>query len=153
MLSADRFALRSDIVTKLGKIVLPIFAVLIVLAAAYCFLAARSQDYIEFAQSINASGWEDKITYSMLSDELKEIVSEEEFADDTPEARIAMYRKLEELVLDDSEHFYCSTSWWKTPCFEAYTIDGVTYYVEIEMDFNKLPGGIEVANFTCHIQE
>ena len=78
MLSADRFALRSDIVTKLGKIVLPIFAVLIVLAAAYCFLAARSQDYIEFAQSINASGWEDKITYSMLSNELKEIVSEED---------------------------------------------------------------------------
>lgn len=139
--------------TKLGKIVLPIFAVLIILAAAFWFLAARAQDPVEFVQSINASGWKDKITYSMLSDELKEIVSEEEFADDAPEARIAMYRKLEELVLDDSEHFYCSTSWWKTPCFEAYTIDGVTYYVEIEMDFNKIPGGIEVANFTCHIQE
>ncbi|MDE6747422.1 MAG: hypothetical protein K2J72_12435, partial [Oscillospiraceae bacterium] len=62
--------------TKLGKIVLPIFAVLIVLAAAFCFLVAQSQDYVEFAQSINASGWNDIIIYSMVSDELIEIVSE-----------------------------------------------------------------------------
>lgn len=75
------------------------------------------------------------------------------FSDNTPEARLAMYRKLEDLVLDDSEHFYSSTSWWKTSCFESYTIDGVTYSVEIEIDLNKRPGGMEVANFTCHIQE
>lgn len=65
--------------TKLGKIVLPIFAVLIVFAAVFCFLAARAQDPAEFSMSICASGWEDKITYSMLSDELKEIVSEKNF--------------------------------------------------------------------------
>lgn len=145
--------MRSDTVTKLGKIVLPIFAALIVFAVVFCFLAARAQDPVEFSMSICASGWEDKITYSMISDELKEIVSEEEFSDNTPEARLAMYRKLEDLVLDDSEHFYSSTSWWKTPCFESYTIDGVTYSVEIEIDLNKRPGGMEVANFTCHIQE
>lgn len=137
--------------TKLGKIVLLVWAVLIVLAAAFYILAVRTQGPVEFAQSICASGWEGKVTYSMLSDELREIVTEEEFSNSTPEARLEMYRKLEDLVLDDSEHFYCSTSWWKTPCFESYTIDGITYSIEIEIDFNKCPGGMEVANFTCHI--
>lgn len=137
--------------TKLGKIVLLVWAVLIVLAAAFYILAVRAQDPVEFVQSICAYGWEGKVTYSMLSDELKKIVTEEEFSDSTPEARLEMYRKLEDLVLDDSENFYCSTSWWKTPCFESYTIDGITYSIEIEIDFNKCPGGMEAANFTCHI--
>ena len=128
-----------------------ISAVLIALASAFFLLSVNSYNAVEFSREICVSGWQGKVTYSMLSDELKKIISEEEFSDSTPEARMAMYRKLEDLVLDSSEHFYCSTSWWKTPCFELYTIDGITYSIDIEIDFNKCLNGIKAVNFTCHI--
>ena len=109
----------------------------------------------ELCSSINPYGWEDSITYSMLSSELQEIISEEEFSDSTPEIRLQMYKKLENLILDDRplNSFDGSTDFWKTPYCENYEIDGVSYYVEFRIDvkcrFNKM----EVRNFTCYIQE
>ncbi len=58
-----------------------ISAVLIALASAFFLLSVNSYNAVEFSREICVSGWQGKVTYSMLSDELKKIISEEEFSD------------------------------------------------------------------------
>ena len=110
---------------------------------------------MELSLNLCENGWEGNITYAMLSDELKEIVSEDEFNDRSNEGRIAMYRKLEKLVLDDrpTEKFDISTAFWKSPCVDAVEIDNMQYFVDIQIDMDSHIYGYEVVNFTCHIFE
>ncbi len=91
--------------------------------------------------------------YSMLSDELRGIISEEEFLDNSPEGRLKMYKKLENLVLDDrpTNDFTGSTHWGKTPCMEIIETNEATYYVEFGIDVTCTLGIIKVRNFTCHL--
>ena len=76
-----------------------IFAAMLIAAGITLFI--NSTRAYELCQDCAAYGWENNLKYSMLSKELKSIISEEEFADDTPEGRLELYQKLNGLVLDD----------------------------------------------------
>lgn len=66
-----------------------------------------------------------------------------------------MYRKLENLVLDErpKDKFDGSTSWWKFPCMEIIEADDTRYYVDFEIDVTCAFGVVRVHNFTCRITE
>lgn len=137
------------------KIMIPAIIIVLVLAII-CFLWQFGKgEAWELSMDICSDGWEGNITYSMLSGELKEIVTEDEFNDSSPEGRIAMYRKLESLVLDDrpAGEFDGSTDFWKSPCVDEIEIGDMDYYVNIEIDLDSYFFDSEVVNFTCHIYE
>ena len=72
----------------------------------------------ELSSNVTLFGWEDYVKYPMLSDELKSVISEEEFNDNSDESRLSMYKKLENLVIDDrpTSRFKGSTAWRKFDC-------------------------------------
>ncbi|MBD5383688.1 MAG: hypothetical protein HDR72_01645 [Ruminococcaceae bacterium] len=108
-----------------------------------------------FCMDMCSDGWEDYLTYKMLSRELRNIISEEEFTDETPEGKLKMYEKLNNLVLDERPYnsFEGSTRWGKTPCFETIEVDGTRYWAEFGIDITCTFGRIEVRNFTCYLHE
>ena len=130
-----------------------------VLILAALLIAAGITIYIdsirsyELCQDCAAYGWENNLKYSMLSKELKSIISEEEFADDTPEGRLELYQKLNGLVLDDrpTKKFHGSTHGCKTPCLYSLNVNGHTYYAEIHAEAMGRLTGIEVRNFYCYL--
>lgn len=105
----------------------------------------------DFCNDVFSRGWEKNIEYSMLSRDLKSIISEDEFNDDTPEGRLEMYKKMNWVILDDrpANDFDGSTRQSKTPYFELAEIDGERTWIEIDVDVNCLFGRISVRNFTC----
>lgn len=143
--------------TKKIKRLLIISAIVIaLLVSAFLVLyrcAVVQQKASDLSERIALFGWEDYIKYSMLSDKLKEIVSEEEFNDSSPEVRMAMYRKLEGLLIDDKpvSSFDGSTGFWKAPYFEIHKEEGISYMVTFRIDLDaKLDGSVEVVNFACY---
>lgn len=135
-----------------------LFAVMIA-AAAFAVWVSDSVKAEDFCQSLDVWGWEDQVSYSMLSRELRNIISEEEFndasRDDTsPETRLRMYQKLDNLVLDDrpKSKFYGSTSWYKGPYMETIEDETLRYFIEFGIDVTCTLGKIKVHNFTCYIQ-
>lgn len=133
-------------------VVISAASVLIVFCAGYTFWAIGIAP-LKLSMDICNKGWEDKLTYSMLSNDLQEIISEEEFTDESPLGRLAIYRKLENLTLDDrsTNKFKGSTSFWKSPCIDIIEVDNKEFYVDIQIDLDA--GLIEpkVVNFTTII--
>ena len=95
--------------------------------------------------------WETSIKYSMLSDKLKEVISEEEFNDRTDEGKYNMYRKLEGLELETTDKDTPSTDWWKTPPCDSVETDAGKFLVEYRIDFKVHLNRIEVINFVTYI--
>ena len=144
--------------TKRKIVISTLIGIVVIISLTFlvlCYNAYQSIKAYELCSNIIPCGWENLITYSMLSSELQEIISEEEFSDPTPEIRFQMYKKLEELILDDRpiENFDGSTYFWKTPYCEACDIDGVSYQVEFRIDVKCHFDKMEVRNFTCYIWE
>lgn len=133
-------------------ITVSVWAVIILALAYYIYWifigVYHDAEYI--SQSIAGEGWEKHLTYSMLSKELKGIISEEEFYDSSAEGRYEMYRKLENLILDDRERYDGSTGHWKTPCGEYCEKDGKGYIVEFRIDLENHLFYSEVVNFCCY---
>lgn len=130
-----------------------IFAALLIAAGITLFI--NSTRSYELCADCIMSGWENNLKYSMLSNELKSIISEEEFTDDTPEGRLEMYKKLNGLVLDDrpTKKFHGSTHGFKTPCLYTLDVNGQSYFVEIHVEAMGRLTGIEVRNFYCYLYE
>lgn len=140
---------------KVIRVLLGIAGILCLVYPVLYYNGYQSYRACELLQSINPAGWEQAISYSMLSPELQEIISEEEFTDSAPEVRFQMYKKLEGLILDDRplKHFDGSTNFWKSPYGETYEIDGTSYFVEFRIDIKCRLNRMEVRNFVCYIQE
>lgn len=104
--------------------------------------------------------WRDYITYSMLSSDIKAVVSEEDFSGES-DALLKMYRSLENVEFSDKDksRFAGSTSHWRgSPVPHIITDDdGRKYIVWYDIDFDVNPWAIipqiKVVNFTCHIEE
>ncbi|MDE7361323.1 MAG: hypothetical protein K2N38_05265 [Oscillospiraceae bacterium] len=136
-----------------------------VIIAASCFaallIAAGITLYINSIKSYELCsdavmhGWENIVEYSMLSKELKSIISEEEFTNDTPEGRLEMYQKLNGLVLDErpTKKFHGSTHGFKSPCMDMIEVNGQTYSVDITIETMGRLTGIEILNFYCYLYE
>lgn len=135
------------------KIIARSAAAIAILALAYyiywIFVGVYNDAY-SIGMEIPGDGWERHITYSMLSKKLKTIISEEEFNDSSPEGRYEMYRKLENLILDDRERFDGSTEHWKTPLIEYCEKDGTEYWVYFRIDLVDHLFYPEVVNFCCY---
>ena len=106
----------------------------------------------DLSSAVAVFGWEDYIKYSMLSDELKSIISEEEFNDSSDEGRLSMYKKLEKLIIDDrpTSEFKGSTSWFKPDYMYHVKMDNEEYCVYIRIDFDEKFFSPEVVNFTAN---
>lgn len=128
-------------VVILAAIVLGVFC------AGYAFWAIGIPE--ELCKNICREGWEGKLSYSMLSNDLQEIISEEEFSDKSPQGRLSMYRKLENLTLDNrpSTDFKGSTSHFKSPYVEFIEVDNKHYYVDIQIDIDAGMFEPKVVNF------
>jgi len=126
---------------------------LIIIVALFFLYIFDSEKGTEFCNDIKSHGWEEHITYPMLSAKLRDVIPEGEFNDNTAGGRLKMYKKLDDLVLDDrpTNDFSSSTHWGKTPCMEIIETDEATYYVEFGIDVTCTLGIIKVCNFTCHL--
>ncbi|MDE7194066.1 MAG: hypothetical protein K2O14_08860 [Oscillospiraceae bacterium] len=135
-----------------------LFAVIIA-AAVFAVWVSDSIKAEEFCQSVDIWGWEGQVSYSMLSRQLRDIISEEEFndasRDDTsPMARLRMYQKLDNLVPDNrpKDKFDGSTSWYKAYYFETIEDEPLRYFIDFNIDVTCTLGKIKVHNFTCYIE-
>lgn len=130
-----------------------IFAALLISAAIALFI--NSTRSYELCSDAIMHGWENSIEYSMLSRELKSIISEEEFLDNSPEGRLEMYQKLNGLVLDErpTKKFHGSTHGFKSPCMDMIEVNGQTYSVDITIEAMGRLTGIEILNFYCYLYE
>ena len=137
--------------TKSKKRVLAVVISIAVVLAAFCtgyaFWAIGLPE--EICMNIFDEGWEGSLSYSMLSNDLKEIISEEEFTDKSPQGRLSMYRKLENLTLDNrpSTDFKGSTSHFKSPYAEIIEVDNKNYYIDIKIDIDAGLLEPKVVNF------
>lgn len=127
----------------------------VLLIAAGITLYINSIRAYELCMECVSHGWEKNIKYSMLSNDLKSIISEGEFTDDTPEGKFELYQKLNGLVLDErpTEKFHGSTHGFKTPYIEELEINGEEYFVDITIETMGRLTGIEVRNFYCDLYE
>lgn len=128
-----------------------VFIALIITAIVYFVKVEIGFD--DLSCNIATYGWEGYIDYSMLSDELRAVISEEEFNDRTDEGRLSMYRKLEELVIDDRprNEFKGGTFGLKNHNSYIFKIDNEYYYIDIDIDLNEQFFSPVVVNFTTHI--
>ncbi|MDE5557260.1 MAG: hypothetical protein K2J32_06135 [Ruminococcus sp.] len=140
---------KKRLIKIIGGIVLII--VLAFLAVQYRIMNVVEAENLVY--SIHSQGWERYITYDMLSDDLQEIISEEEFSDTNPQNRFRMYQKLENMIIDTRPitKFDSSTHGYKTPYTEFYEIDGKKYDVNFRIDINNHFGKMEIRNFCCYI--
>ena len=128
-------------------IVISIAGVLAAFCTGYAFWAIGLPE--EICMNIFDEGWEGKLSYSMLSSDLKEIISEEEFTDKSPQGRLSMYRKLENLTFDNrpTTDFKGSTSHFKSPYAEIIEVDNKNYYIDIKIDIDAGLLEPKVVNF------
>ena len=138
------------------KIIIIVIAAVAVLIAMIIGTVVYVDIHIEeLSSNVTLFGWEDYVKYSMLSDELKSVISEEEFNDSSDESRLSMYKKLENLVIDDrpTSGFKGSTAWWKFDCMDMVKIANEEYHVHIRMDFDDKFFSPEVVNFITYIDK
>lgn len=129
--------------------------IMVVFVAVCCYIKYDIVETENLIIDIHHSGWSRNISYDMLSSELQEIISEEEFSDTNSQNRLAMYRKLENLIIDNRpiEKFNATTTGVKTPYVEFYETDGKKYQVDFRIDIDSHFGKMEVKNFCCYIHE
>ncbi len=141
---------------QMTKIIIIAIAAVAVLIAMIIGTVVYVDIHIEeLSSNVTLFGWEDYVKYPMLSDELKSVISEEEFNDNSDESRLSMYKKLENLVIDDrpTSRFKGSTAWWKFDCTDMIKIDNEEYLVHIRMDFDDKFFSPEVVNFITYIDK
>lgn len=85
--------------------------------------------------NVSGHGYAKTLPYEMLSDDLKALVSEEEYLDPSPEGRLSLYRKIGNRVLAESKPF-TSTDQWKTPNMDTFVIGDTEYTIHYEVDFD-----------------
>lgn len=130
-------------------IAVPSVILLLILAYVRWFFVS-----IEADEKARLDNWEISVTYDMLSDKLKSVVSEEEFNDRTDRGKYNMYRKLEGLELETRKKYDPSTCWYKTPPSDVVEVDGKTYIIGYQIDFtSNLLSGVKVINFITYIYE
>ena len=143
--------------TKKAKtiIIIAIAAVAVLIAMIIGTVVYVDIHIEELSSNVTLFGWEDYVKYPMLSDELKSVISEEEFNDNSDESRLSMYKKLENLVIDDrpTSRFKGSTAWWKFDCTDMIKIDNEECHVHISMDFDDKFFSPEVVNFITYIDK
>ncbi len=140
---------------KIKKKIIIISAVFVLCAAISLYLwgvhmAIKADD---LAMAMHAGEWQKNLKYSMLSDKLKKVISEEEFYDRTDSGKYNMYRKLEELELEPKDKNDPSTDWWKTPPFDYVETDEGNFCIELKIDFKARLTHIEVINIVPYIYQ
>lgn len=138
---------------KLIKVIGGIVFGIVLVFSIICVVFYWKCEALDLGFSITSEGWEEYISYDMLSEDLQKVISEEEFSDTNPENRFRMYQKLENMIIDTRplKEFDGSTSGHKTPYCEFYEIDGKKYYVEFRIDIDSRFYKMEVRNFCCYI--
>lgn len=106
---------------------------------------------IECNELAQVDNWRRVVTYEMLSDKLKAVISEEEFNDSTDSGKYTLYRKLANLEVEKKRKYDPSTSWWKTPPCEGIETDDGNFYVEFCIDYRTHLTHIEVINIKTYI--
>lgn len=101
---------------------------------------------------------QDYITYSMFSDNIKSIISEEEYYSNSSDVALKMYCKLEGTQFVDKENFPGSTNHWKSdpvPIFITFENKkyAISYDIDLDVNIWKVIPKVEVVNFKCYICE
>lgn len=136
------------------KITIIVFIPLIILLLFLMYVYIRGLYFsMEADEKSTLDNWEVSITYDMLSDKLKNIISEEEFNDRTDIGKYDLYRKLEGLEVEKRKKNDPSTDWYKTPPVDCVEVNGRIYWIEYKIDFRSDFTGVKVINFTTDIQE
>lgn len=125
-------------------------SVLILLTAGGLYARYMYMD-IKCSEIAMQDNWREVVTYEMLSDKLKEVISEEEFNDCTDNGKYNMYRKLENLEVEQRRENDPSTSWWKTPPFDSVKTDDGDFCIEFHIDYRTHLTHIEVINIITYI--
>lgn len=132
-------------------------AVFLLLLAGFLLHFHEWNQAIETSMNIVSHGYAEALPYEMLSDDLKTLVSEEEFLDSSPEGKLSLYRKIGDRISAESKPF-TSTDQCKTPYanFEVFIIGDTEYIVQYEIDFDFTVLGLfrpKAVNFRVHIEE
>ena len=134
-------------------VVIILSTVMILFLCAVCYFRFVSND-IKATELTQTAKWRDSITYEMLSDKLKKIISEEEFYDCSNSGRLNLYRKTENLKVEERRKYDPSTDWCKTPqCVDCIEAGGKRYFVEIGFDCRADIFGVKIINFYTQIYE
>lgn len=128
-----------------------VVSILILLTAVGLYARFVYMD-IEAGELAQADSWRKVVTYEMLSDKLKEVISEEEFNDHTDSGKYNMYRKLENLELEKRRKNDPSTGWWKTPPCDFVKTDDGDFLVEFRIDYRTHLTHIEVINIVTDMR-
>lgn len=142
---------------KFKKGIVIITISIIVITWLFWINAVKLSCYDMAQEMCNCNCWQKYITYSMLSDEIKEVISYSEFNDSDSLHRLTMYRKLEEVYFTKGNLFSGSTSQWKSPVYSVIN-DGDTEYIiehkiDLDVGFWIVFPKVEVVNWTCKITE
>lgn len=130
-------------------IAVPSVILLLILAYVRWFYVSIKAD-----EKARLDNWEISITYDMLSDKLKSVISQEEFNDRTDSGKYNMYRKLEGIELETRKKTDPSTDWYKTPPCDCVEVNGKKYFIEYRIDFTSdFFSGVKVINFITYIGE
>lgn len=134
------------------KIISCIIALLVVLLTAFCLYVQFVYMDTKCVELTQATDWRKVITYEMLSDKLKEVISEDELNDITEIGKYNLYRKLENLEIEKRRKHDPSTSWWKTPpCCDSLKTDDGDFFIEFRIDYRTHLTHIEVINIITYI--
>lgn len=131
-------------------------AILLLLLAGFVLHFHEWNQAIETAMNIASHGYAKALPYEMLSDDLKALVSEEEFLDPSPEGRLRLYRKIGNRVFAEGKQFPASTDQWKTPNCDFFVIGETEYFVLYKVDFDFTVLGLfrpKAVNFRVYIEE
>lgn len=134
-----------------NEIIGGIVASILIILTAICLYAQFVHMDIEANELAQVDNWRKVVTYEMLSDKLKEVISEEEFNDCTDSGKYNMYRKLENLELEKRRKHDPSTGWWKTPPCDCVKTDDGDFFVEFRIDYRTHLTHIEVINIITYI--
>ena len=134
------------------KIIICIIALLVVLLTIFCLYAQYLYMESKCMELSGESRWRDVVTYEMLSDKLKEVISEDELNDTTETGKYNLYCKLENLEIEKRRKHDYSTAYAKTPpCFEVIKADNGKFCVELYIDYRPHLTHIEVINIATNI--
>lgn len=137
---------------KRKRILFSILAIVVLLIIICIFLFVHMVKMSIKVDNLSQSdNWERSITYTMLSDKLKAVISEEEFNDRSQNGKYNMYVKLQNLELEPTDDNNPSTAWYKTPPCDYLKTDNGEYFIEYRIDFEVHFNRIEVINFVTHI--
>lgn len=132
-------------------------AVLLLLFAGFACFMHTDGEMFELTMKICTEGWAGNLSYDMLSDKLKTLVSEEEFNDTSPEGRLNVYRKFGSQSQNErTGSRIVSTDGYRTTPGDGFDIGETHYTVFYNVYFEYIMGGIfgaKAVNFSVYIEE